>query len=712
MKIRFALLVFACIGYFVLLGCATARPPSVFEQARHFAEPTNEDMHVFRAPASGSHVDKTGYLFDSGDKSCGGFPRLKVETAVGTCLGLVMPAERAIDPVAKRAFAMPRTLVQIPGTKDFLVVDMGSWHMGRGALFRMSLVNGQYELKLLKAKMDYPHSVKLGPDGKFWVNELNQISRFTLNESGIATWEPMVVGLPAFGETDAHPLTQFVFDPRNNDLYINLGAPSDHCFTKGNPTECPEVKDKDFASILRVRWADLTSKAPVKTWSVVARGLRNSVAMAISSSGVLIQGENARDFGDATEPYEEMNVVNLGGPTFQYGWPYCYDFRATSPEWETNSVVKCNAGVTPTRDGDYQEPFILMPPHAAPLAAGYYQGAMFPELNGKLLMAWHGYRKPGHRLVAYSVDSYGRPIVDQKNANANYKFDRKEDGCTLAEKVDPRGGLVRSASYTELISRWNKRKDLRPLGAPASFTIADDGSIWIAEDKNQTIVRLARDVANSTSAQAKEPCDNEADDRMELLAWRRAVLESPQLMSDYKEIEEKLVQKYCATCHDQGVDKSLASDSMSGLDFLVNSSWFVPGKPAKSRALEAILHEGTVPAMPLPDAPQFYGTPEGEELVKLVQRWVGEVPVDLDTRYAKTSVKSGRKIRSSPGGPLCGSLEAGATTYIDPRPQTFVVKDGWQWARLYLPPDHKALKGSACPWPQDGIFYVATTQVQ
>jgi hypothetical protein len=518
----------------------------------------------------------------------------------------------------------------------------------------------------------------------------------------------MVVGLPAYAETDAHPLSHFAFDPRNKDLYINSGATSDHCFSKTPSSECLDIKGKDFASVLRVTWADL-QKPPAKSWAVVARGLRNSVAMTVSSAGVLIQGENARDFGDSSEPYEELNTVQLGGPIFNYGWPYCYNFHATSPEWENNSVVKCYNEITPKLDGDYQAPYSLMPPHAAPLAADYYNGKMFPELSGKLLMTWHGYRKPGHRLVAYAVDASGRPVVDQKSGPATFNFDRKEDGCTLSQKMEPRGGFVRNASYSEVISRWNARKEIRPRGNPTGFTVADDGSIWIAEDKNQTIVRLARD---TNPAFVKEKCDAQADDRIELLAWRRAVSESPQLKSDFEQLHSKLIMKYCASCHDQGVDKSLTLDSMSGLDFLVESTWFVPGRPDRSKGLQAILHQGTVPAMPLPDAPQFYGTPEGEDLVKLVQRWIGEMPKDIEARYAKTTVKSARKVRLGAGGQLCGTVAAGASIYIDPRPETFVTKDGWKWARLYLPPDHAVLKGSTCTWPQDGVFSIATSPVQ
>jgi glucose/arabinose dehydrogenase len=690
----------------VVAGCESAR---VRRADPPLPPVTSDELHNLRFPAYGPHVDTSGYFYDPTDKSCGGFPRLKVETAPGTCMGLVMPKERAIDPIAKKSFSMPRTLAQIPGSSDFLVVDLGSWHPGRGSIFRMSLVSGAYNLTLLKTGLDFPHAVKVGPDGKFWVGELKQISRFTLDASGIVGWETVVSGLPAFID-DSHPLSQFAFDPRNGDLYVNSGAPSDHCFVKdGSPSGlCPEVQGNELSGIMKIPWASLVRppSGGVTKWTSIAQGLRNSMAIAISPAGVLIQGENARDFSDVDEPYEEMNVIQLDGvQRFHYGWPYCYDFSATSPDWE-NSALKCNASVVPTRAGDYQAPYVLIPPHAAPLAASYYHGKMFPALEGRLLMAWHGYRPTGHRVVSYEVDATGRPVLGRQNMIANYKFDRKEDACPVVKKMDPREGLVRYAPYTELITRWNERAGLRPRGAPASLTVADDGAIWISEDKNQTIVRLARDPASFV----KEKCDPNADDRMELLAWRSAVSESPQLMADLSSLQTRLVTKYCASCHDGGIDKSVTNDSMSGLDFLVKSQWFLPQNPLRSKGLQAIQHAGTTPPMPLSGSPQFFGTAEGDEITKLVETWISEIPKDVDSRYAHTILQAARKIRATPSltGTLCGNIPAGATAYIDPRTSTFVRADGWIWARIYLPPDHAALSSNACAWPKDGVFYVAT----
>ena len=112
-----------------------------------------------------------------------------------------------------------------------------------------------------------------------------------------------------------HPLSQFVFDPRNGDLYINSGSPSDHCIVQGTGAykTCPEEEAQGNGAIYRVP-AELLKNIPaggVRFFEVAAKGLRNSMAMAISDQGYLVQGENSRDFPELEEPYEEMNVIDL-----------------------------------------------------------------------------------------------------------------------------------------------------------------------------------------------------------------------------------------------------------------------------------------------------------------------------------------------------------------------------------------------------------------
>ncbi|RYZ62975.1 MAG: L-sorbosone dehydrogenase, partial [Proteobacteria bacterium] len=360
----------------------------------------------------------------------------------------------------------------------------------------------------LKASLDGPHGLSFGPDGMIYIGEKNQISRFIFAEGKIKDWQ-IVIGNLARKEGYMHPLSQFTFDPRNGDLYINSGSPSDHCVVQGtgNYKSCPEVETQGNGAIYRVAAASMKNLPAqgVRFYEVTAVGLRNSMAMAISPAGFLIQGENSRDFPELEEPHEEINVIDLeNGKGRHYGWPYCYNLHATSPEWlfpenKTNPVLKqftkpVDCSQTEAKSpGEYQSPWALMPPHVSPLHMNYYRGKMFSDiLGGKLLMSWHGYQPTGHRLVAYSVDDQGRPVLKTKDQRATFMMDRK-GACPVEKTYEPHGGMNQYAPYEEIISKWNDVKGIRAKGAPVGFTVADDGSIWIVEDReNRTIVRLAR----------------------------------------------------------------------------------------------------------------------------------------------------------------------------------------------------------------------------
>ena len=55
-------------------------------------------------------------------------------------------------------------------------------------------------------------------------------------------------------------------------------------------------------------------------FTIMAQGLRNSVAMARHTSGTLLEADNGVDFAPADTPFEELNVLRQGA---HYGWPYC-----------------------------------------------------------------------------------------------------------------------------------------------------------------------------------------------------------------------------------------------------------------------------------------------------------------------------------------------------------------------------------------------------
>jgi hypothetical protein len=340
----------------------------------------------------------------------------------------------------------------------------------------------------------------------------------------------------------------------------------------------------------------------------------------------------------------------------------------------------------------------------------YYKGAMFQDLfGGKLLVTWHGYQPTGHRLVAYSVDDKGRPITKPNDAVAIFNSDLPV-GCPVRKSFQPRDGMDQYAPYQEIISKWNEVKNVRPKGAPVSFTEAEDGSLWIVEDReNRNIVRLAR----TTTANYQDRCEEKAaeaiDPLVPLLAWRNTIKSNPELEQGYLRVQREVIIKNCLGCHGNLQADDIAKDRFSNLDFLVKNEWIVGKNLERSKIYGAIAHlEGYTP-MPPADKPQFYGTAEGERLNKIVSQWIQVLPTDIDQSYARITMKDKRNIRQKPGqeGAVCGQFVAGDVAYIDPRPSTVVNTGTIQWNKIYVVPDHSRLFKGKCTPPEDGVYYIA-----
>jgi hypothetical protein len=72
------------------------------------------------------------------------------------------------------------------------------------------------------------------------------------------------------------------------------------------------------------------------------------------------------------------------------------------------------------------------------------------------LVALHGYRKGGHRVVALTLDSKGLP------------------------KGPPR----------DVLWDWDAKAGVRPMGKPTGLALAHNGQLWVAEDHNHSILRV------------------------------------------------------------------------------------------------------------------------------------------------------------------------------------------------------------------------------
>lgn len=477
---------------------------------------------------------------------CDGHPKVTVGSMTGTCLGLVADSNLK-DQKLGRSLLFPRKIVEIEKNR-FIITDMGGWSpANRGSLWELDVRGKKPELHRLITGLYLPHDIELGPDGNIYVGELGKITRYNkqdvLNRKNLVA-QIVVDQIPSnLTEKNMHPLVNFAFGKSENDqwnLYVNIGAPDDACIESA-PYKCA-LGDKH--GLIR-KYQYLTG---INSWSprfeAWAQGLRNSMGLVSHSSGVLLQVENSRDFRDVNEPYDELNVVEKGK---HYGWPYCYNFQATSPEWKNK--VNCEQG--------FQSPLVLLPPHSAPLDILYYEANLFPELKNHLLISYHGYRPTGSRVVAIPSNNLGLPEFFEAT-----RWDRQK----------PDGGVLRATNSFEVLMNWSKSEGVRPSGAPVGLTVAHDGSIWVVEDKNKTILRLAL----SDTSVVTEPVDsNQQAELLKKVRVHKAIKklnENQEMLTAYNWINQNVFQSSCTACH-----SDLQGSGTEAFEFMIAEEWITPG---------------------------------------------------------------------------------------------------------------------------------------
>jgi len=436
-------------------------------------------------------------------EDCDGFAKLPMGTADNVCVGLLVQKNNNVP------FKMPRTAIELPNGK-LLVVDMGGWVPNKGKLFLVDFRSKKPQAVVVLSDLNMPHKILRGKDGKYYLGEAHRIVRFAFSKDVVTQLETVIDHLPYHDEY-LHPLKNFVFD-KDNNFIINIGSTSDRC--KNNNSDCLQGREAGL-------W-QFNYRAASKTWdqhyTIIASGLRNSMALAVDASGTILQAENSMDLPTAEEPYEEINIIEGAG---FYGWPVCYDRNANIDETKNTCTAK-----------NYHEPWSLMPPHVAPLDALYYHHTKLPSLNHKLLMTWHGYKIVGHRLVAFDVDEQGRPLRSKTASYNSDPLNAGEDFKTQQFAAKMGTGLV--AQHYEIISRANEISGIRPKSAPADMSIMNDGSLLIVDDKNAAILRLSTGTPYHDS-------QRQTDVGGEI---KRASVTAPENI-------QKIFLNRCSKCHEQ-----------------------------------------------------------------------------------------------------------------------------------------------------------------
>ncbi|MBI5262108.1 MAG: PQQ-dependent sugar dehydrogenase [Bradyrhizobium sp.] len=561
----------------------------------------------------------------------------------GFCAGLVASAEDGLR--------FPRSIIQIPGHDLFVVADMGGWGHADGRLLVLDprAAEGR-QIREVLTRLEYPFGLAIGPGNKLYASTAETIFRLDpLADNPRSTVETIIHHLPGRRirlpdgtrlEESAHPFKQFVFD-RTGRIFVSIGSHSDDCITRAPITRpCAAGEGSSgLASIWMFTPPDdgifpaLKPTDPNPPHEVYARGLRNSMGLALhprfpEPDYAFLQAENARDLPDLFKPNEEINAIEKGK---HYGWPYCHDLLTASPEFK--AVLQSG----PYRNfcsntAVYKPPRSLLPPHGAPLAMLYYKGGKFPELNGKLLIGLHGYRPTGSRLLVYDVDDHGFPKVSPPPVRYHVSCGAEP---TRAFQTD--AGEVPAAPYEELIAGWHRVNGVRPQGAPVGVAVAEDGAIWLVEDKNQTVIRIDR---ASGRAPAPLPCEMRSQKQIDDLA--AFVASDPQNRARLSVLRKNLVEKHCLGCHsDLGLKEgqSESDKDKAVLRFMLSQDgWIFPGDPPSGKLRTRLRGLGAERFMP----------PDGENLAK-TEPGYSRLLDDADSLVAR--MVPGTRMRVKPGPP-------------------------------------------------------------
>ncbi len=637
------------------------------------------------SPIRAEPIRTSGYAI--GADRCGSgdlaFPRLQIDMKPGFCAGLVAGEDDQLK--------FPRSIIQIPGHELFVVADMAGWGHTDGRLLLLDpRAAASRRTRELLTGLEYPFGLAIGPDRKLYASTAETIFRFDpLADNPRSTVETIVRRLPGRRITlpdgtklqeSAHPLKPFVFD-RTGRLFVNVGSHSDDCITPAPITK--QCAAAEGSAALAAIWLFTPPTGGVfpalgpdnadPPHEVYARGLRNSMALALhpkfpDDGFAFLQAENGRDLPDIFKPNEEINAIEQGR---HYGWPYCYDLSTPSPEFK--AVLQSGPYKTLcSNNAAYKPPYSLLPPHGAPLGMLYYHGGKFPELEGRLLVALHGYRPTGSRVLVYDVDDRGFP----KLAPPPVRY-RVSCAAEPNRSFQTDAGEVAAAPFDELIAGWHRVNGARPQGAPVGMTVAEDGAIWLVEDKNRTVIRIDRAAGE---APAPLPCDTRSPALIDQLA--AFVASNPQNRDRLSSLRKGLVEKHCVGCHsDFDLKPGQADKDKAVLRFmLAQDGWIYPGDPASGKLRTRLRGLGAEKPMP----------PGGDKLAKTEPGYAGLLDA-ADALVA--SMVPGTRMRIKPGPPTrkfvartgteCGEMPAGKVVVVTQR--NAVDKPGF--SRFFRPAD-------------------------
>jgi glucose/arabinose dehydrogenase/cytochrome c2 len=275
-----------------------------------------------------------------------------------------------------------------------------------------------------------------GPDPKWvYVAETNAIIRFPYKRGDMTARGAAETIVPSLTNTPSgHWTRDVVFSNDGTKMFVSVGSGSN-------------VAEADSDERGR---ADVLAFDPEGGGrQVFASGIRNCVGLAVHrSTGDVWCSTNERDgLGDDLVP-DYITRVRGGG---FYGWPWYYLGDHPDPR---------HAGEHPELAASVIVPDVLLQAHSASLQMAFYEASAFPPKYrhgafASLHGSWNRGKRTGPKVIAVPL----------------------QDGVPTGEYEDFMTGFVVSDEAV-----W-----ARPVGV----AVAPDGSLFVSEDSNGTVWRIA-----------------------------------------------------------------------------------------------------------------------------------------------------------------------------------------------------------------------------
>ncbi len=196
-----------------------------------------------------------------------------------------------------------------------------------------------------------------------------------------------------------------------------------------------------------------------------ATRMRNAIALALNpATGTLWAGGAGQDFLPSGHPYEYFDSVGLRGGIPDYGWPDCEENQVAYVEGADCSKTAV--------------PHVELPAYSTIISATFYPSAMnsvhaFPSAyRGGLFLTAHG---------AAHTNSDGGFVTPPRVVYVPMNGDTP---VTPVNWNDP------TTQWTDFVTGCQLADGVTRVARPTGITVGRDGSLFLADDLNSTVVRI------------------------------------------------------------------------------------------------------------------------------------------------------------------------------------------------------------------------------